>query len=158
MDAALQFAREQILEHFRESRTKAGGTLFLPSFYQMRMQRWSPPQKDALEGAFQTLVSDGWVMMKGDTPILTHAGFEAIYPEPGRWVHERIKNYLAKSNAREGHVVDSPAFVQVEVSRWNPRQEEQLQNALDDLVAEGVLAVSSGHYVLTTAGYQAIYR
>jgi hypothetical protein len=158
MDAACHFAREQIIEHFRESRTKAGGSLFLPSFFQMRMQRWTPPEQVALEAAIQSLVSEGWVMMKGDTPLLTHAGFDAIYPEPERWVHERIKSYLAKSNAREGHVVDSPAFVQVEVSRWNPRQEAHLAKALDDLVAEGVLAVSSGHYVLTAAGYQAIYR
>lgn len=73
-------------------------------------------------------------------------------------VREGLLDIMRNGNAQVGHVLNVKAVQFQLMPKLNPKQQDLLAPAADQLVAQGIFEKRDGHYFLTVTGYDFIYR
>jgi len=71
---------------------------------------------------------------------------------------EDILKVFAKSRAKAGDPFDAKAYFYNAATIFNPREKDPLEDALKELVAEGLVEEKRGQHVLTQKGFEHINR
>ncbi|WP_156901602.1 hypothetical protein [Azohydromonas australica] len=73
------------------------------------------------------------------------------------FVKSEILDYFRERNADVGHALHAPAFNFQRIMRWNPKQKAALDEAVAELIADGLVESDGSTVVLTKRGVDLIY-
>jgi len=153
--------KEDILSFLAEHGADAGHVLAMHPFYHQRVIHYSPPEKDSLPAALESLVADGLLEERNGNYFLTEQGLSRIYPggeaQAVIEVKDDILDFFNSGNARVGHAFSARPFNAQYAMKYNPVQSRAIKQAASELVQEGALEERDGGLFLTQAGYDRIY-
>jgi hypothetical protein len=73
------------------------------------------------------------------------------------FVKSEILGFFKERKAEAGHALHTPAFYHQRMSRWNPKQKDSLNPAIQQLVSEGLAEFKNETVFLTENGVNHIY-
>jgi len=73
------------------------------------------------------------------------------------FVKKQILNQFESQKADAGHALNTRGFNLNEVSRWNPKQQDALNDAIEQLVSEGLIENKNDTPFLTEKGVDYLY-
>jgi hypothetical protein len=156
----LRDIRDEIITWARERGMDAGHAFPVLPFFRQRADRYSPPERDAVEPTLKALVVEGVFEQRSGQFHLTEKGMDIIYPDgmagASDFVRNEILALLVKSGCRAGSALPTRPLA-TQASTYNPLQKRALAPVLTALVQDGTLTESNGNYVLTQDGYERIY-
>lgn len=83
---------------------------------------------------------------------------EKIDSSPKEDVKNMILSWFKETNSKAGHTLDQRNFLHSIQLKLNPKQEEKINEAVNDLVEEGLVEINEiKSIVLTEKGVDAIY-
>lgn len=76
---------------------------------------------------------------------------------PVQFVKQEVLEFFADCRADAGHALSDSAFYHQRMSQWNPKQQDALEAALNELISEGLVESKGQSIFLTDQGVEAIY-
>jgi len=161
METIVDRVKEDILTFMAESGTDIGHALAARSFYLQRVQRYTPPEQEAVVPALESLVADGCLEERGGSYFLTENGLSRVYPGGEVQAIAEVKadllGFFRSSNARVGHALAVRPFFAQYANRYNPLQKRAIDKAVAALIQDNILEERDGGHFLAQAGYNQIY-
>lgn len=74
-----------------------------------------------------------------------------------KFAKQRLLDQFSSQKAEAGHALSVRGFFMKEVQRWNPKQQDALNSAIDELVSEGLIENRDGTPFLTEKGVDHLY-
>jgi hypothetical protein len=74
-----------------------------------------------------------------------------------KFAKQRLLDQFSSQKAAAGHALNTRVFFMNEVQRWDPKQQDALDSAIDELVSEGLIENRDGTPFLTEKGVDHLY-
>ena len=160
---------QKILDQFAAMSARAGHCLDERWILHKLKPSLNPKEQMEIDAAIDHLRTQKLIEVSRRTGmlalVLTVAGYDAIYPNDPAAAKKKIRQAIldgfSRSRSQVGHCLDARWIQHQVVPQLNPRESEQLEPAIHDMVQEGLIDVSKRSSMtilaLTQKGFDAIY-
>ena len=73
------------------------------------------------------------------------------------FVKQEVMDYFAETKADSGHAFNYHAFFHSRIVNWNPKQKDAFEEAINELISEGLIEKNGNSLSLTEKGVEKIY-
>jgi predicted transcriptional regulator len=154
--------KQDILNHFKERNVGAGHVLsprWLPFFY---LPQLTPTERKAVRPAIEELINEGLLQRVPRSLQLTAKGGDLLYPDEGMAPKDVVKQGILKQfkdmRAKENQVVPSLWLSTLYFSSLNPKQRAVYQEAIKEMIKDGIVALEWNTIKITGKGTEIIYQ
>ncbi|GEM_PF-685461 len=162
MRTEIEKIKQDILNHFKERNMGANQVLspyWLPSVY---LPQLTPAERQAVRPAIEELVNDGLLQRVQRSLKLTVKGGDLLYPDMGMAPKDVVKQGILKQfqemGAKENQVVPSLWLSTLYFSSLNPKQRAVYQEAIKEMIDDGIVALDWDTIKITGKGTEIIYQ
>ncbi|MFK3845779.1 hypothetical protein [Stenotrophomonas sp. NPDC078853] len=159
MSEQMRRLNDDLTEWLRERNTNKGDKFTVGDV--MAGLSLGPAHRPVVAELLDVWLKCGFVEKFGAREQLTAVGFDILYPESTEEaeavVRADILDFLRVEGLKDGHVFISQKYLAERRDALNPRQREVIQDVIEDLIMEDLLARDSRRaIVLTAAGVVAL--
>jgi DNA-binding transcriptional regulator YhcF (GntR family) len=154
--------KSDVMECFYDANADVGHALNSRLYQHNYVFNYNPKEKAAVKEAFDQLVEQGLIEQNDNNSIcITENGVNHLYPGTQQDHISQIKNDILDcfrdAKADVGHAFNKKGFGFKYAQKYNPKKASVLQQAFDELVAEGIIEAKNGKAFLTAHGVETIY-
>lgn len=149
--------KQRILEIFKDFKTPVNGIL-KPQSVEGRIRNWDRRSQDEANGAFNELISDGYIGLKDGWYTLTQKGYNHLNKDYSITDTENIiLDFLKSRNLKAGYVI-MPNWFNSLLTKLDRVHFDNFYTALQNVIDNGIIEVRSNNDMFfTQKGYDALY-
>ncbi|MBB6239665.1 hypothetical protein HDC90_004323 [Pedobacter sp. AK013] len=166
---SLEKLNARILERFRETKSRPNGILPERWLTQVLLPSLNPKEQTLINDSIKDLVGKDYIVEEnkaiGYCLVLTENGYKHIYPinevQTKQKIKDAINTQFRSQNSKPNHVIQDRWINQVLMQSLNPREQEYLGIAIDEMIEDKSITCENRSgmncLVLSQAGFDSLY-